>query len=721
MTVPAAIIYRHGWYDEEHDGVSLFRWMSRQAQCRLADLPPAGRAWLRLTAGHDWPAPACPVLSVLVDGRQVGQHAVRGGFTDYLFPLGEGEAAEVTLVLDRTHTVAGDPRELGIMVRAIEVIDLSRAQAPLDAGGWYEWEQHEYFPFRWMGREAKLVVPSHLVQRGRFAAVPAYTDIDDLSQVLTVSTDTQVLAEMPLLHGWHAYDFDLRAGQSDAVGGPASTLELTFRASCLLPAVWHPGDPRDLSVRVGELEVHDDKRRHLKTRTLLNAARDWFTQPSSSAPVSKAGAFDRFSPLVSANRDVDAYMPEGGEGWHGWEFQDYIPFRWLQSEGTISVPAAVRRGRRFCVFPLYSDYDDLSQVLTLSSGGHTTELRLVNGWGYYSFAVPPESNGDLQITLRANKLLPAANRHPDDDRILSVRLGPLMFHDDQARHERKRFFYENAVLNHRELMAGRTRLQSFPLDLGIDLYGKCNVKPACVYCPWDGTKQVEGEYAGVVVDETTLEEYGAFFQAARTLVNCSFGEPLLHPRLGEILELLARHDKVLEISTNGQAFTSRTVRALAGKPVLLYVSLDAASPAAYERLRNDRWHEVIAGLTFLREARRRANGLPKLNMVFMPMRANLTDLEGFFKLCRMVDADLLVLRPLNWLENPTAVADRAGYHFEYARELLSVEELEAVAEQCDEYGEKYEVLVANQFDFGRVKKPRERRMTQGADRDGHAG
>jgi MoaA/NifB/PqqE/SkfB family radical SAM enzyme len=718
MSLLSTVTYQEGWFDEEYDGVRLFRWMGGEARCRIADLPTTGVAWLRVVAGHGWPASSLPVLSVSVDGGPASQHAIRREFCEYLFPLGQTTGVgDVTFALDRTSRAAGDPRDLGIMVREIEVIDLARAQTALDVAGWYEWERHEYFPFRWMGAEARLVVPGRLWQGGRFAAIPVYTDVYDGSQTLTVSAGADALTELQLMHGWHVYDFGLPARES---AGSAQPLELTFRVNHLLPESFNPSDPRELSVRVGQLEVHDDARRHEKARLFCEAGREWFRDASACAPVSKAGAFDRLAPLVRAWRNAEAYLAQDGEGWHGWEFQDHIPFRWMASDSRVSVPADVHRGRRFCMFPVYSDYDDLSQVVTVSTGGNVTELPLVHKWGYYSFDFRQEAGQELEIAFHVNKLMPAINRHPTDTRTLSVRVGPLMFHDDESRHERVRFTYENAVLNLREFLAGATTLTSFPLDLGIDLFGKCNIKPACVYCPWDGTKNSEGENTNVVVDERTLEEYGPFFHAARALVNCSFGEPLLHSRLAQILDFTARHEKVVELSTNGQAFTPATVTALAGKPVVLYVSLDAASAEVYGRLRNDRWHEVVTGLTFLREARRRANGLPKLNMVFMPMRANLRDLEAYFRLCRMVDADLLVLRPLNYGENADMTADRGGYHFEYARELLSLDELQAVGEQCEEYSARYDVLVGNQFDFGKIKQPGIKRKPQGATRDGQS-
>jgi hypothetical protein len=91
-------------------------------------------------------------------------------------------------------------------------------------------------------------------------------------------------------------------------------------------------------------------------------------------------------------------------------------------------------------------------------------------------------------------------------------------------------------------------------------------------------------------------------------------------------------------------------------------------------------------------------------MVFMPMEVNRKDLEDYFRLCKEIEADSLVLRPLNYLENPQIEKDRGGYHFDYEKELLSLLELEKIFQKCDEYSKKYGVPVANQFTFGEIDK-----------------
>ena len=172
-------------------------------------------------------------------------------------------------------------------------------------------------------------------------------------------------------------------------------------------------------------------------------------------------------------------------------------------------------------------------------------------------------------------------------------------------------------------------------------------------------KEMEGDRVDAVVDDAALKGYGPFFRSARYLVNCSFGEPLLHPRLAEILNACAERKKIIELSTNGQAFTDRTIKALVGKPVNLYVSLDAATRETYAKIRNDRWDDIVPSLVRLNEERQKAGRLPRIYLVFIPMRVNAGDLEEYFRLAQRIEADKLVLRPL-LSPGQAEGADRSG-------------------------------------------------------------
>ena len=533
------ISFHDGWYAEEHDGVRPFRWMQKEAEAEAKGIPEAGKKFLTFTAAHSFPEDQLPVLKVYINNRLAGERCVAAAVSQYLIPFEDGGDVWFSFKLDRTFRVPGDGREFGVMFRDLEVLSEESLETPVHGEGWREWEYDEFIPFRWMGREARMVVPGLAKKGGRYAALAVFSEYADFSQLLRVAAAGAVIAEIPLIYKWNYYDIELPAdegpGQNSAKTSSkiSSPLELSFSLNKLFPPKYHRNDPRELGVRVGRLE----------------------------------------------------------------------------------------------------------------------------------------------------------------------------FHDDGARHEHALFFHRNALLNYREMQEGKTHLDSFAANLGIDLYSKCNIKPPCVYCLWDRMKKLEGEDCDAVVDEKTIEDYGPFFYAARTLVNCSFGEPLLHPRFEQIMELFRRHNKIAEISTNGQAFTPRTVRALVGKPVYLYISLDAATAKTYAKVRNDKWEGIIPSLRLLAEERKKAGNLPKIFMVFMPMRVNQNELEDYFKLCRMIGADSLVLRPLLYLEKPDIRADRGGYHFDYEKELLRREEVEEIFKQCDRFSKKYGVPVANQFNFGIIKAP----------------
>jgi MoaA/NifB/PqqE/SkfB family radical SAM enzyme len=685
--------YGEGWWLREDGATRAFRWSKAVGRVSLALPAPVPAAWLRLLCGVMGGATP-PLLSITVNGREAGRARVSGHLGYVSFPLGAGRDFDVQLAPDRTFTAPGDPRTLGVAVAGLEVFDEDRLAAPLELEGWFEREDHEYFPFSWMGREAALLLPA--ASGARFASLPVCAESDEGEQVLAVACDGQEVAQLPLRRGWRIYDVAL-AGDGPPTAAPRT---LTLRLNAMCPPAARPGDARDLGVRVGPLELHADARRHAYVRGFDRGA-------GSDAP-------GRDTPPPAAVDDPKAAwhgLPAVGDGWHLEEREDRRPFRWTRRHAVLRIAAGVRGTRRFCSVPVFSAYRNLAQQLTVGAGGAClATFDLARGWHTYPVALPLAEGTDLEVTLAVNKLTPP-DSHPGDSRELGVRVGEITLHDDEARHGRERFVVENAVRNARELQSGATRLQSFPQTLGIDLYGRCNIKPACVYCLWDPMKALEGEATDAVVDDSTLRGYGGLFDAARLLVNCSFGEPLLHPRLDRVLALAESEGKVLELSTNGQAFTPRTVNLLAGRRVHLYVSLDAAGAATYARLRNDRWDEVLAALLHLADARAAHGGWPRLNMVFMPMPANLDDLERYFRLCRLLRADNLVLRPLLHLDDPGIVSERGGYRFDYASELLGKDALEPVFAACERYAGQYGVQVVSQFDFGLDEAARFRQAT----------
>jgi molybdenum cofactor biosynthesis enzyme MoaA len=384
-----------------------------------------------------------------------------------------------------------------------------------------------------------------------------------------------------------------------------------------------------------------------------------------------------------------------GAGFYDEEHDGTDVFRWMGERAVIEF--APDPAPRFLEYWACSEFYDLSQRLRVSSGGTTVEdLPLTRGWAPRSVAIPSDA---ARIDLTASKLFPREH-YPADRRALALRLRGLRLHQDPERHQAVRRQQENALANARELLDGRTALDSTPPSLGIDLYGTCNVKPPCVYCEWDHAKNLEGDHVDTPFTRETLREWGPFFDNAVSLVNCSIGEPFMMKPIDELLDAFGDTGKVLEMTTNGQILTERNIQKLLGRPIDLYVSLDAATPLTYARLRNDTFEKILRNLRRLIEAKGGPGKLPRIHLVFMPMRCNVHELEGFVQLCADLHVDRMVLRPLNYSPSSALATDRAGYHYDYQQELLPFDELVQVSARAARLAEKLGVSLSDQMDFG---------------------
>jgi SynChlorMet cassette radical SAM/SPASM protein ScmF len=113
------------------------------------------------------------------------------------------------------------------------------------------------------------------------------------------------------------------------------------------------------------------------------------------------------------------------------------------------------------------------------------------------------------------------------------------------------------------------------------------------------------------------------------------GEPLLHPRIGEILEIARREDIRITVTTNGTLCTSAMVRDLARNRLLgISVSLDGTDAATHEWVRNAGgcFEKTIRGIRALVEG-----GIsPQLSMSVL--RVNAGQMEAFVRLAESLGA-----------------------------------------------------------------------------------
>ena len=383
-----------------------------------------------------------------------------------------------------------------------------------------------------------------------------------------------------------------------------------------------------------------------------------------------------------------------GAGFFAEEVEGFRPFRWMGLAARFEF--APRAAARFLEASVFSHFHDLSQTLTAGCGGAPASFALTPGWMQLSIAVPP---GVAACELALDKPFPPAY-YPGDGRTLGIRVREPRLHADPERHRHVARQHGNASRNQRELLAGRTRLESTPPTLGIDMYGVCNVKPPCVYCDWDWSKELEGEHVDTPFDLDTLRGYGEFFDNSHQLINCSIGEPFMMKEFDALLETFGRQGKLLELTTNGQILTDRNIERLVGRSIELYVSLDAGTPETYAKLRNEKFEPILTNLRRLGEAKGGRGGLPRVSLVFMPMDVNQHELADFVRIAADLEVDRMVLRPLNYSDSIDLTWDRSGYTFSYQRELLPVRRLAELSAEAARLAARYGVPLADQMDFG---------------------
>ncbi|HET8644658.1 MAG TPA: hypothetical protein VFO85_04165, partial [Vicinamibacteria bacterium] len=168
----------------------------------------------------------------------------------------------------------------------------------------------------------------------------------------------------------------------------------------------------------------------------------------------------------------------------------------------------------------------------------------------------------------------------------------------------------------------------------------------------------------------------------------------------ELLDAFGSRGKVLELTTNGQILTDANIAKLLGRNVHLYISLDAATPETYAKLRNPTFTRLLDNVRRLVQAKGGRGRLPLVYLVFMPMKANAHEVDAFVDLAAGLGADRLVLRPLNDSEGVELNWDRGGYKFDYQQELLPFPELVRISGRVAELCRRHGLELSDQLDFG---------------------
>ncbi|HEX5199133.1 radical SAM protein [Paractinoplanes rhizophilus] len=150
----------------------------------------------------------------------------------------------------------------------------------------------------------------------------------------------------------------------------------------------------------------------------------------------------------------------------------------------------------------------------------------------------------------------------------------------------------------------------------------------------------------------------------RRLTLQGLGEPLLSPYLPEMIDVAVERGVRVGFNSNATLLTRRRARELVASGLdWLHVSVDGATPAVYEAIRDGaRFDTVIANLAGLVEAKREAaSDTPWIRVVFVAMRANVAELPALTRLLASVGVNELRVQNLS---HDFADTDPAGAYQE---------------------------------------------------------
>jgi len=205
---------------------------------------------------------------------------------------------------------------------------------------------------------------------------------------------------------------------------------------------------------------------------------------------------------------------------------------------------------------------------------------------------------------------------------------------------------DNRAALRQSFRAGSATAAGWPAVLYLEATAICNLR--CPMCPTIIGLPRE-PYRTSIFDMALLPKVEPALPFVRRAFLSGGGEPLLHPRLFDIVRLLKRHGVEVHFNSNATLLTpERAVEAITAGVDTISFSIDGATPETYARIRVG--GDLAAVLDNIRglaaEKKARGSATPFLNMQFTVQRDNLREIPAAARLAASLGINHLVIEPL---------------------------------------------------------------------------
>ena len=193
------------------------------------------------------------------------------------------------------------------------------------------------------------------------------------------------------------------------------------------------------------------------------------------------------------------------------------------------------------------------------------------------------------------------------------------------------------------------------LAFQIQITSRCNLR-----CPLCTKQSFASDWVEGDMEMAVFRAAAAAFPHLRQVYIDAWGEPLIHPRLWEMVAMARAAGCSVGITTNGTLIDGETARRLACELDVVGISIDGATAPTYERIRRGaRFEAVVAGVRELVAARRavRPEGLPLISLLFLKRRRNIHELPALVDLAAELGADEVIASNLSFPATKAAAAE----------------------------------------------------------------
>jgi radical SAM protein with 4Fe4S-binding SPASM domain len=186
---------------------------------------------------------------------------------------------------------------------------------------------------------------------------------------------------------------------------------------------------------------------------------------------------------------------------------------------------------------------------------------------------------------------------------------------------------KNSETNLKEIQGRNIKLDSFPRRLVLELTNACNLD--CIMCGRD-----ESVFANKFFDIEHLRKLEPVLEYVEEVTLFGWGEPTIHPKFRDILELLDKYPVRKYFVTNGTTLHGIKKYLFDYNVDIMAVSLDGSTAKTNNAIRKkSSFDQIVSELRAIVQHKRgvKAN-YPYINFVYTLMRSNIGELPGMVDL-----------------------------------------------------------------------------------------